>query len=72
MAAAHPIQLEIVDRYYPEDDAPVIEPPMYVVPSSNMDCTDYLLEVHPGNDATCSCPSHAACKHVGAHGKPLN
>ena len=45
--------------------------PMYAVPSSAMDGTAYLLQVHDvdARDITCSCPGHVhrgICKHVGA------
>ena len=45
--------------------------PMYAVPSSSMDGTAYLLEIHnpDNNDITCTCPGHVyrgVCKHVGA------
>ena len=46
------------------------ESPMYAVPSSSMDGTAYLLEIHQDNgDITCTCPGHinrGTCKHMGA------
>ena len=46
------------------------EPPMYAVPSTSMDGTAYLLEIHSedNGDITCTCPGNinrGACKHVG-------
>ena len=44
--------------------------PMYAVPSTSMDGTAYLLEIHQDNgDITCTCPGHinrGICKHMGA------
>jgi len=44
--------------------------PMYAVPSSSMDGTAYLLEIHQDNgDITCTCPGNVnrgSCKHMGA------
>ena len=45
--------------------------PMYAVPSSSMDGTAYLLNVHSAErgDITCTCPGHVhrgICKHMGA------
>ena len=44
--------------------------PMYAVPSTSMDGTAYLLEIHQDNgDITCTCPGNVnrgSCKHVGA------
>ena len=46
------------------------ETPMYAVPSSSMDGTAYLLEIHLDNgDVTCTCPGNVnrgTCKHMGA------
>ena len=45
------------------------EPPMYAVPSTSMDGTAYLLELHENDDITCTCPGNVyrnSCKHVGA------
>ena len=43
---------------------------MYAVPSSSMDGTAYLLEIHQDNgDITCTCPGNVnrgSCKHMGA------
>ena len=45
------------------------EPPMYAVPSSSMDGTAYLLELHDNDDVTCTCAGNVyrnTCKHVGS------
>ena len=42
---------------------------MYAVPSTSMDGTAYLLELHENDDITCTCPGNVyrnSCKHVGA------
>ena len=45
------------------------EPPMWAVPSTSMDGTAYLLEIHDQGDITCTCPGNLyrnTCKHTGA------